>query len=197
MHKPTAIVLAAGLSRRMGAENKLLLPVDGQPMIRRTVRAYTECCDRVIVVTGFEAPAIRRALQDLTVHIVHNPDFANGQATSVATGLRAALGAADVLVGLGDQPLLTRHHLDALIKAHAGATKISVPHNGQSRGNPIAIPGPLAKRMLEDRQNPGCGKFTRERRDLVNFIPLKDPAYFTDVDTPEDYATVAPKEDAQ
>ncbi|MEM1235773.1 MAG: nucleotidyltransferase family protein [Pseudomonadota bacterium] len=189
----TAVLLAAGLSRRMGEENKLLMPVDGDPMVRKTVTAYVSVIGRVVVVTGHQAPEVRAVLEGLDVEFVHNAEFASGQASSVATGLRSALGAEHVLVGLGDQPMLAAKDINALVAAHlaTGGSKISVPHNGKSRGNPIAIPGALVGKMLEDEQNPGCGKFTRERPDLVSLIHLPGGAYFQDVDTTADYAALA------
>ncbi|MEM6586839.1 MAG: nucleotidyltransferase family protein [Pseudomonadota bacterium] len=185
-----AVILAAGLSRRMGDQNKLLLPVWGEPMIRRTVRAYAGAGLEVMVVTGFAARDITHAITDLPVRFVHNPDFERGQKTSVAAGLKAARGADDVLVGLGDQPRLGPLQIKNLINAHsaAGGGKISIPHDGDRRGNPIAIPGALIDALLSDQQNPGCHTFTRTRPELVNAIPLTDPAYYSDVDTPEAYS---------
>ncbi|MEL6119312.1 MAG: nucleotidyltransferase family protein [Pseudomonadota bacterium] len=193
MDNVTAIVLAAGLSRRMGSDNKLLLPVNGEPMIVRTLRAYREFCSDVVVVAGFDAENLAECVRHLGLRLTHNPDFAEGQARSVATGLRAAQGAEHVMVGLGDQPALTRDHLDTLFQRHiaAGGKKITVPHNGTARGNPIVIPGDMIDQMLEDKQNPGCGKFTRERPDMVHLTPLQDAAFFHDVDTPEDYAALS------
>ncbi|MEM6480718.1 MAG: nucleotidyltransferase family protein [Pseudomonadota bacterium] len=193
MTKLTAVVLAAGMSRRMGRENKLLLPVNGRPMIVRTLCVYLDVCDDVVVVTGFEADRIRAAIGHLDVDVVHNPDFANGQATSVAVGLRKSLGSDTVMVGLGDQPSLRSSHLDALIQSHigTGAQKVTIPCNRESRGNPIVIPKRLVGKMLEDKQNPGCGKFTRQRRDLVDLVPFSETAFFHDVDTPEDYAALS------
>lgn len=193
MAEVTAIVLAAGLSRRMGDDNKLLLPVGGEPMIVRTLRAYQDFCKDVVVVAGFEAENLAACLRHHDLNLAHNPDYAKGQARSVATGLRAAQGAEHVMVGLGDQPALTRGHLDTLFQRHmdAGGRKITVPHNGTARGNPIVIPGDMIDKMLADKQNPGCGKFTRERPDLVHMTPLKDAAFFYDVDTPEDYAALS------
>lgn len=193
MTKVTAVILAAGLSRRMGHENKLLLPVNGKPMIAQTLRAYVEVCDDVIVVTGFEADRVQSAIAHLNVRVIANPDFAEGQATSVALGLRESLGSETIIVGLGDQPSLKSRNLEALISTHvdAGGQKVTVPYDGVARGNPIVIPGCLVGKMLEDQQNPGCGKFTRERPDLVNLTPLSAEAYFNDVDTPEDYAALS------
>ncbi|MEL7012534.1 MAG: nucleotidyltransferase family protein [Pseudomonadota bacterium] len=199
----TAIVLAAGMSRRMGDDNKLLLPVGGEPMIMRTLRAYQDFCKEIVVVAGYEAEKIAASIRHLDLKLAHNPDFAEGQARSVATGLRAAKGAAHVMVGLADQPTLTHDHLNTLFRRHmdAGGQIITVPHNGTARGNPIIIPGDMIDKMLEDQQNPGCHTFTRERPDLVNMTPLTDAAYFHDVDTPQDYAALSQKllmaEDAQ
>lgn len=190
MTSVTAVVLAAGMSRRMGAANKLLLPVEGEPMIVRTLRAYLGACDDLLVVTGCDADKISGAIDHLDLRIVHNHDFQNGQATSVAAGLRAVKDADHVLIGLGDQPFLMRQHLDALMQAHLEqrGAKITVPHNGKNRGNPIVIPGTMLPALLQDKQNPGCGKFTRERQDLVNLTNMSEPAFFRDIDTPEEYA---------
>lgn len=197
MASVTAIILAAGLSRRMGAANKLLLPVGGRPIIASTVASFTGVVDDVLVVTGHQAEAVRDALSDLPVRFVHNSDYAEGQASSVATGLRAVGSAEHVLVALGDQALLRPHHLSTLLSAHleAGGDKISVPHNGTDRGNPIVIPGALLPRLLADAHNPGCGRFTRAHPEWVRMLPLPDRGYYTDIDTPEAYAAITqPKE---
>lgn len=193
MSKVSAVILAAGLSKRMGKQNKLLLPVAGKPMIARTLDAYIDTCDEVVVVTGFEAGYVAATLRHLDLRTVHNPDFAVGQATSVAIGLRTVFGADHVVVGLADQPWLCRRHLSDLIRIHidAGGKKITVPYNGEDRGNPIIIPGSLVPALLQDDQNPGCAKFTRTRPDLVDLVPCSEHAYFKDVDTPADYAAIS------
>lgn len=186
----TAIILAAGLSRRMGARNKLLLPVDGVPMIRHMVGIYTEVTQRsVVVVTGHAAQEVSAALKGSSAQIAFNPDYADGQQTSVACGLRAATGGSDVLIGLGDQPRLTPDDLRALLAGHTASdsTRISIPGNAERRGNPIVIPAALRPRLLADPKSPGCKTFTRKHSDLVQFHPLQAPGFFADIDTPEDY----------
>lgn len=187
-----AILLAAGLSRRMGAQNKLLLPIDGVPMIRRVAMAYLGAIDTdLTVVTGHEASAVRRALSGLAVSLVHNANFTSGQQSSVATGLHCAPDAHLLLIGLGDQPLLTTQDLQDLIAAHVAgdATKVTIPvHNG-ARGNPITIPQLLRRRLLENPARPGCLGFTRDHPEHVQAATLPSPGFYTDVDTPDDYAT--------
>ncbi len=104
-----ALILAAGRSSRMRGPNKLLARFDGEPLIRRMAkRALASKADPVIVVTGHRADDIAAALDGLDVEIAHNPDFADGLATSLKTGLHAVPdGAAGALVLLADMPEIT------------------------------------------------------------------------------------------
>jgi len=191
MDRVGAIILAAGLSRRMEEHNKLLLPIGGVPMIRHVVETYLEAIDgEVYVVTGFEATRIGASLVGLPVRLVHNEDFEMGQPFSVRAGLLEAPDAAHLLIGLGDQPQLTIEDLLTLIRAHLGenTAKISIPFHGEVRGNPIIVPTDMRSGLLADKTNPGCAKFTRGNPDLVRHIPLSQPGFFNDIDTPAAFA---------
>lgn len=191
MDKVGAIILAAGLSRRMGEQNKLLLPIGGVPMIRHVVETYRAAIDgEVCVVTGFEAARIEAALAGVAVRFVHNAAFDDGQPFSVRAGLQGAARADHLLVGLGDQPQLSADDLRVLIAAHLATdpTKISIPYIGETRGNPIIVPDGLRPRLLADRTNPGCGKFTRANPDLAQRIPSLRLGFFNDIDTPDAFA---------
>lgn len=182
-----AIVLAAGLSRRMGDRNKLLLPIHGTPMIRHVVETYLSVVEeRVWVVTGYEGERIEAALRGLDVHIVHNESFEAGQPFSVRAGLFEARGAGHYLIGLGDQPDLTGDDLRALIAAHLAGDvqKISIPYQDTTRGNPIVVPAAMRDRLLADQANPGCGRFTRAHPELARHIPMTQAGFFNDIDTP-------------
>lgn len=187
----TTILLAAGLSRRMGAPNKLLLPIADTPMIRHMVDIYcTATGGRVIVVTGHQADQIETALKGSGADTVFNPDFDQGQPTSVACGLRAATDCETILIGLGDQPLLTPGDIRSLLAAHTAAdtARISIPALGQQRGNPIVVPASLRAQLLADPKSPGCKSFTRSHPNHVQFHPLTAPGFYADVDTPQAYA---------
>lgn len=189
MFESAAIILAAGLSRRMGAVNKLLIELDGVPMIRRTVQKYLKVCDApVTVVTGYQAKAVEHALAGLAVKFVFNSAFEAGQKTSVATGLAAAPAARATLIALGDQPDLTEGDLTWLLAQHRQneGPLITVPTQGKMRGNPLVIPHGLKPRLLADKLNPGCQRFTRENPEFVQFLATANPAYYHDIDTPKD-----------
>ena len=190
MRDVTTIILAAGLSRRMGAQNKLLLPVGDRPMIQHMVDVYRAATGgRVVVVTGHQAPEIESALKDSGADICFNADFEHGQPTSVACGLRAANDTGDILIALGDQPLLTADDIRSLMAAHAAADKsrISIPAVEDQRGNPILVPAVLRAQLLVDPRSPGCKKFTRTHPEHVQFHKLAAPGFYADVDTPEAY----------
>ncbi len=192
-----AILLAAGLSHRMGARNKLLLPVNGAPLVRGVARTYVDAIDGpVTVVTGYESEKVRNALVGLPVVFAHNQDFAKGQPGSVATGLEAAPDAEMLLIALADQPRLSAHDLMQLLQWHQSndPEKITVPKLGAERGNPILVPRVLRRRLTENPNRPGCMRLTRDEPDLVQFAPLVADGFYADVDTPEEYAALTQKE---
>lgn len=194
MRDITAIILAAGLSRRMGGRNKLLLHINGVPMIRHMVDTYRAVTDGpVLVVTGHEAETVAASLAGCDAQTVYNPAFADGQQTSVACGLRAAGGTEHILIGLGDQPRLTCGDLMDLLAAHKAAdpARISIPMMDERRGNPIVVPAVLRDRLLADPRSPGCKTFTRTQPEHVQFHALPSPGFYADVDTPEAYDALA------
>src|SRR5204863_8095258 len=83
-----AVVLAAGLARRMGRQ-KLLLQLQGKPVVRWSVEHVVKHVEDVVIVTGPDDTAIRQALEDLTVRFVVNPRPQDGQGTSIAAGVAA------------------------------------------------------------------------------------------------------------
>ncbi|MEP2532406.1 nucleotidyltransferase family protein [Shimia sp.] len=176
------IMLAAGLSSRIGERNKLLLPIHGVPMIQHMVATYR------VVVTGHEVDAVKACLDRSVVQVVHNPNYSDGQQSSVACGLRAVEQAVQILIGLSDQPTLTSSDLQMLSKAHkAGdAVRISIPQLDGQRGNPILVLGTPRDRLLADPRSPRR-KFIRANPDHVQFHALTSCGFYADVDTPEAY----------
>ncbi len=114
-----AIVLAAGKSSRMGAVNKLLIPIDGKPMVRRAAEAVLAAgLSPVLVVTGHQHEQVEGALKSLPVTFLNNKDYAAGMSTSLRVGLDAVPPASDgALVALGDMPLITAAELGQLVNA--------------------------------------------------------------------------------
>ena len=187
----SAVVLAAGASTRMAGRHKLLLPLDGEPVIRRTVRAVLGAHPaEVVVVTGSHADAIVEALAGLDVRIEFNPRHAEGQMTSVAAGVAALRAPCDaVMVCLGDMALLEPADYAAIAAAFAAQSRaILVPRRDGIRGNPVVFAAGFIPEVLAGSRNLGCRKLIADHPEEV--YP-HDPGHdrcFVDLDTPADYA---------
>ncbi len=183
-----ALVLAGGLSRRMAPDNKLLLPIAGAPLVTHAVDAALASRARpVLVVTGYQAEALRAALAGREVGFAHNPDYAEGLASSLRTGI-AALGDVDaVVVCLGDMPWVRAAHIDALIAAfeQGGAQAICVPTCDGKRGNPVLWPARYFEEIAALRGDIGARALIEVHASEVREVPLADPAITRDADTPE------------
>jgi molybdenum cofactor cytidylyltransferase len=181
-----AIVLAAGKASRMGS-NKLVALLDGEPIVRRTVRAVLGSRARpTVVVTGHEAEAVRAALAGLDVQFVHNPDYADGMSTSLRAGI-AAVGQVDAaMICLGDMPRLQAAHFDAVIDAfHAGdPSDIIVPTFERKRGNPVLWPRRFFTELSELNGDVGARSLIERHAAHVRPLAVDDPAILVDVDTP-------------
>lgn len=192
----SAVLLAAGLSGRMGEVNKLELPIDGKPMIRLTAMHILDAISgSLIVVTGHQADRIRQALEGLTARFAYNKDFRAGQQGSVRVGVAVAPESDSVMICLADQPDLSSNDLRTLMNWHWGATagQITVPfyRNGTEsprRGNPVILTPEAAHQVRTDALKPGCRMLTERQPERVNKFMTSAKGFFRDVDTPEAYA---------
>ena len=189
------ILLAAGQSTRMGAPNKLLLEVGGQPMVRRAAKTLLASrVDAVIAVLGHEHAAVAEALGGLPLRTVVNRDHASGQMSSVRAGIEAIDGdPAAIVVALADQPALEPADIDFLIDAFLASPepKILVPVRGGQRGNPIVMPGAERQTLLDGGFNFGCRNLIERHPEAVAKIEVPNPHYMQDIDTPAAYDTWA------
>jgi molybdenum cofactor cytidylyltransferase len=184
-----AVVLAAGQSRRMAGPNKLLLPVDGQPMVRRVVEAALgSAAAPVVVVLGHQQHQVRQALRGLKIIYAVNPDFADGLSTSLRAGLAALPPAVDgAVVCLGDMPRVTAALIDRLVGAFepAAGRRIVVPTWRGERGNPVLWSRDLFDAMAAVTGDVGARHLIRAHPDAVVEVEADDDAALIDIDTPE------------
>jgi molybdenum cofactor cytidylyltransferase len=184
-----AVVLAAGLSRRLGDDNKLLLDVGGEPMIRRVVDAVLGSAARpVVVVTGHEAARVREALSQRDVMFVHNQGYEEGLASSVRTGVAAVGDQADAaIMCLGDMPLVRSHHIDALIEAFERSVdgSICVPVFNGRPGNPVLWPARYFPELAQLSGDTGARAMLATHAASVRHVNVDDEGVTVDVDTRE------------
>lgn len=183
-----AIVLAAGLSRRMGGPNKLVAEVDGAPMVARVVDAVLASSARpVVIVTGHDAARVRAALAGREVVFVHNPDYAAGLSSSLRAGVATLGDKLDgALVCLGDMPWVRPSHIDALLAAFAAdASAICVPVYERKRGHPVLWPARHFAEIARLTGDVGARALLDRYAEQVRLVPVGDDGVTLDVDTPE------------
>lgn len=190
------VLLAAGLSQRMGAENKLLLSIDGEPLVRRSVNLYSNLGMNVTVVLGHESDRIKSALSGLAIKTILNPNYESGQQSSVKIGLESyrSSDAAATLIALSDQPLLTSSDIVAYCDAflESARDKIMVPYWGQSRGNPVMFPNGIIEQVRAEGRTPACRKFIDTNPHLVTRYTAPNSHFVNDIDTPKDAERLLP-----
>ncbi|NDW03250.1 NTP transferase domain-containing protein [Jiella pacifica] len=182
------VVLAAGLSRRMGGANKLLAEFDGKPLIRRTVETAlaSRNADCVRVVVGHMRADIVAALDGLDVEIVGSPNFADGLSASLKAGFIASKEADGVLVMLADQPLLAPRDLDRLIAAFTGRGKgavVAACDRGERR-NPVILSTGFMPAIEALTGDVGAARIIAAHPDALVEVDI-GPAASLDVDTPD------------
>jgi len=181
-------MLAAGLARRMGRQ-KLLLQLQGKPVVRLSVEHIVSHVEDVVVVTGPEDTAIRQALEGLPVRFAVNPRPQDGQGTSIAAGVAALKPwTTAALIALGDQPRMPAAVVPALLDAfrRSGQAIVAPVYQGV-HGTPVLFSSEVfgeLRALTGDAGARAVVKVNPERVEAVAF----DIAMPPDVDTPEDYA---------
>ena len=190
----SAVILAAGESKRMGKQNKLLLPVAGEALLVKLIKSV---CDsevgQVIVVIGHEAEKIRLELNNFPLTFVYNPNFSEGMTTSIKFGVKEVSPESDgFLICLADMPFIKTSEISKLIHAYVQnrikeERLIVVPVFKGQRGNPVLFSSEFRNDILEHKKESGCKGVIMNNSESVNEIEMYDDNMLLDVDTLDDY----------
>jgi molybdenum cofactor cytidylyltransferase len=181
-----AVVLAGGAGTRFGDRvgAKLLAPFRGRPVIAWAVDAALSAgFDETLVVAGAVDAATLASVVPDGVRVVDNPDWADGQATSLAAAVATATDAGHdaIVVALGDQPLV---EVEAWRRVGAAVdTPIAVAVYDGTRGHPVRL-GRDVWPLLPTAGDRGAGPLIAEHPSLVGEVPC--PGRPVDIDTVED-----------
>jgi len=190
----TAIVLAAGESRRMGSVNKLLLRFGETTLIEHVVRTVCQSeAGDVIVVVGHEADRVRAVLEGRHVTVVENDRYPEGMTTSIHAGVRAASPeATGFMICLSDLPLIEPEELNRLIAAFEQAARdderpIVVPTFESRRGNPVLFSAFYKPELLDHKELMGCKEIVKQNPQHVLEVAMATDHVLRDIDTMEAY----------
>jgi molybdenum cofactor cytidylyltransferase len=194
-HDIAALILAAGMSRRMGSP-KMVLPWKDTTVIGQVVKTITSAgIQEQYVVVGGDADKVDHALKAYPIHLVTNPNYASGEMVqSVRAGLQnlpAYIQSA--LIVLGDQPQIEVDTITAIINVYRETdSPLVVPSYQYKRGHPWLVKRALWQQIINLRPEETLRNFFKNNIDDIQYVLVTTPTILSDLDTPEDYKRQKP-----
>ncbi len=186
------VVLAAGRSTRMGDVNKLTKIWRGQALVSHVVKAArSSSLGNIVVVTGHQKEKVAQYLEN-GILTADNPEFSSGMASSLRVGTQMALEmkADAALILLGDMPLVSTAHIEALIAAfneQSGQSIVQASCQGKP-GNPVLFPSALFPELLSLAGDSGARDLIKRHLDHHVLVEIGEAAA-RDFDTPTAFVT--------
>lgn len=191
----SAIILAAGQSKRMG-QPKMLLPWGSVTVIEHVVLTFLNAgVNDVLVVTGGAHEQVKIAIDRYPVRYIQNGDYAVGEMlSSLQCGLRKMPDQAQAaLIGLGDQPQIQEGSIHLICEAYRRSRSLLVvPSFRMKRGHPWLVARSLWKDILELKASETPRDFLNHYADEIQYVGVETPTILADLDTPEDYQNSRP-----
>jgi molybdenum cofactor cytidylyltransferase len=188
----SAIILAAGQSKRMG-QPKMLLPWEDGTVLTHVIDIFRRAgVDDILVVTGGAREQVEKLVSSLNVRTVYNKEYAAAEMlSSIQCGIQALSrnerGDA-VLIGLGDQPQVQERSVRRVREAfQESKSNLIVPSYQMRRGHPWLVARPLWGELLKLDLSQSPRDFLNAHQDEIQYVNVDDATILADLDTPEDY----------
>lgn len=184
-----AVVLAAGMSRRMGTP-KQLLRMGGETILERTLKnVRASNVSEIILVLGHVAEDVQKTIPVQGLKVVINPDYERGMGTSLRSGLAAVSpDARAAIIVLADQPWVGAETLDRLIACHQERKpQILVPIYKGFRGNPVLLDRSVFAEVQALNGDVGCRAIFGNHTEGIVKLPVDDPGILLDIDSRDDF----------
>lgn len=185
-----AVVLAAGLSSRMGTQ-KLLLPWGEGTVISHVVMVLSQAgIQKIQVVTGANAESMAMALSAFPVNLVMNPRY---QEDSMLLSLQAGLASLDqmfaaALVVLGDQPQIKMDTVKGLVSLLEKTSKpLILPSYQMRRGHPWLLSRSLWEQVMAYPSSATLRDIFQRNEEKISYMEVDNDSILRDLDTPQDY----------
>lgn len=189
MNDVWAIVLAAGMSTRMGTQ-KLLLPFDGKTIVEKVVENILNSgIGNVVVVLGANSVEITEVLKSWPVQTIRNENFREGMHTSVISGVNVLPeNAKAVVIFLGDQPFIPENVSVKVVEAWNNSGKgIVIPLFNGKRGHPPLYDLKFRQEIINLDPSIGLRSVAQKFQDEILEVETFCPEIVRDIDTREDY----------
>ena len=187
----SAILLAAGKSKRLKGENKLIKNFKGKPLINHILSSLIKSkVNKIFIVVGYQNQKIKKiAYKNKKITFVTNLNYKKGISSSINSGLkRISKKNIGFLITHGDMPLISKTILNTLCSALKNKDKeIFVPVYKKKLGNPLAFKYSMIKSLKKIKGDKGAKKLIRSNKQKVQLVKMKSKSILIDFDQLKDF----------
>ena len=185
----SAILLAAGQSKRMDGENKLTKEIQGIPLIKHSVKnILVSSIDELIIVLGYQKEIIEKLINpNEKIKFVFNKDFESGMASSIKIGLDNLSEKTEAFfICLGDMPMVNHNIYNQLIKSKNNK-EIIVPNYKGQQGNPVLFNKSMKEKIINISGDVGAKKILELNKDKILNLEINDQGVTKGFDTQDNF----------
>jgi molybdenum cofactor cytidylyltransferase len=176
------VIIAAGQSERMSPQLKLLLPLNEQSILRRSIFSMLPFVSRIILVTGYQSESIRNHVGDIDhIDTVYNLNYQQGMFSSVIMGVSQVKGEHAFLLP-ADCPFVSGEVFQKMTECKED---IVIPSYRNQLGHPIRLSRPAILQLINEPMNSTLRSFVQKHPHRI--IEVDCPGILMDIDTPQDY----------
>ena len=187
----SAILLAAGQSKRMGGDNKLTKKYNKKYLINHIIGTLKKSkVNKIIVVLGFQSAQVRRIIvKNKKINLVFNKNYKSGMASSIKTGLKKiSKKNIGFLIVQADMPLISRKIINSLCFAiRKKNKKIIAPINKRNIGNPIGFKSSMIKILNKTKGDSGAKKIIKRNKKNLSLVRVNSKSIFKNFNTQKDF----------
>jgi len=165
----SAILLAAGQSKRMDGENKLVKKIKGKPLIKYSIINILESSvDELIIITGYQNEILEKIIsKNKKIKIVFNKEFKTGMASSIKIGLKnLSKKTKAFFICLGDMPMVKKEIYNQLIK-YVENKEIIIPTYNKQQGNPVLFSISMKDKIMNIEGDMGAKEILESNKDKI------------------------------
>jgi len=188
----SAILLAAGQSKRMDGENKLTKKIQSIPLIKHSVKnILAASIDELIIVLGYQKEIIEKLIdKNEKIKFFFNKDFESGMASSIKTGLDNLSEKTEAFfICLGDMPMVNHDIYNQLIKSKDNKEIIVPNYNGQ-QGNPVLFDKSMKETVMDITGDVGAKKILELNKDKILNLEFNDQNISKGFNTQGDFSSL-------
>ena len=188
----SAILLAAGQSKRMNGENKLTKEIQGTPVIKHSVKnILASSINELIIVLGYQKEIIEKLIdKNEKIKFVFNKNFESGMASSIKTGLNNFSEKTEAFfICLGDMPMVNSNIYNQLINSRNQKNIIVPTYNGQ-HGNPVLFDKSMKEKIMDITGDVGAKKILELNKDKIFYLEINDQSIVKGFNNQDDFSSL-------